>query len=64
MKTHLLPAHRNRAQNGSAVIVIMTLLSIMLALITANIVSVRSLNRELLLLNKKQQHRWEQRGGK
>jgi type II secretory pathway component PulK len=64
MKTHLLPAHRNRTQHGSAVIVIMTLLSIMLALITADIVSVRSLNRELLLLNKKQQHRWEQHGGK
>jgi len=62
MKTHFLPAHRS--QHGSSVIVIMTLLSIMLALITANIVSVRSLNRELLLLNKKQQHRWEHLGAK
>jgi hypothetical protein len=48
--------HRER---GSTVIVLMILLSIMLALVTANIVSVGSLNRELKLLDKRQELRWQ-----
>jgi hypothetical protein len=47
-----------RGQRGSTVIVLMILLGIMLALVAANMASVRNLNRELNLLNKKQEQRW------
>jgi hypothetical protein len=50
---------QRQTQRGSTVIVLMILLSIMLALVTANLVSVRTLNRELILLNKKQEQRWQ-----
>jgi hypothetical protein len=60
MKTNRFSPQRHRSQNGSAVVVVMALLGIILALVTANAVSVHVLKRELQLLDHKQQHRWEQ----
>jgi hypothetical protein len=57
MKTFSLSTNPLRPQRGSTVIVLMILLGIMLALVTANIVSVRTLNRELIRLDKRQQQR-------
>ena len=51
-------------QHGSAVIIVMAMLAIMMALITVNAISVRSLNRELQLLESKQKHRLEHNGEK
>jgi hypothetical protein len=58
MRLSPAPSFR-RGQRGSTVIVLMILLSIMLALVTANIVSVETLNRELKLLDKRQELRWQ-----
>jgi Tfp pilus assembly protein PilX len=63
MKT--LPASSGRrSQRGSAVIVIIAMLAIMIALISVNAISVRSLNQELRLLENKQNHRLENNGRK
>ena len=64
MKTSLSPTHRRRSQRGSAVIIVLALLAIMLALVTANAVAVHSLNRELQLLDNKQKRHLEHSGGK
>lgn len=55
MRTLPIATDHARARRGSTVIVLMILLGIMLALVTANIMSVRTLNRELILLDKHQQ---------
>jgi hypothetical protein len=59
MKTRFISAQSKHSQSGSAVMVIMVLLGIMMTLITANVVSVRTLNRELRLLDNRQKHHWE-----
>ncbi len=56
MKLSTLPTPRSRAR-GSTVMVLMILLGILGLLVTANVVSVGTLSRELKLLDKHQQQR-------
>lgn len=46
-------------QSGSAVVVLMALLGMMLIFVAANTVAIRSLQRELKLTEKKQVQRWQ-----
>ncbi len=57
MKTQSAASNSRPSQNGSAVLVVLALLGIMLALVAANAVSVHVLKGELQLLDHKQQHR-------
>ena len=59
MKTNFPKSSRHPSQHGSAVFIMMLLLSLMSALIMANVVATRSLDRELKLLDKKQQQQWK-----
>jgi len=68
LKCHNCPASsqsrahgRRRGQSGSAVLILLILMVIMLVLITVNQMSVRTLNRELNLLEHKQTHRLNQK---
>lgn len=48
---------RKPGQSGSAVIVLLAMLGIMLIFVAANTIAIRSLQRELKLIEKKQVHR-------
>lgn len=60
MKTNFRQTRIRRSEQGSTVLVVLALLGIMMALITANAVSVKNLKGEIQLLDRKQQHRWTQ----
>jgi hypothetical protein len=60
MKTHSGFSSPRRAEQGSTVLVALALLGIMLALVAANAVSVKTLKGEIQLLDRTQQHRWHQ----
>jgi hypothetical protein len=64
MKTFSTSSPTRQSQRGSAVLVMLALMGIMLALVAANAVSVHVLDRELQLLDHKQQHRLEHEGTK
>jgi len=57
MKTFILPATHRRRQEGSAVIMVLAMLAIMLICVGVNTVAVTNLRRELKLLEKKQVQR-------
>ena len=59
MKTQADFSSPRRAEQGSTVLVALALLGIMLALIAANAMSVKTLKGEIQLLDRTQQHRWE-----
>jgi hypothetical protein len=60
MKTRSDFSSPRRSEQGSTVLVALALLAIMLALIAANATSVKVLKGEIQLLDRNQQHRWEQ----
>jgi hypothetical protein len=60
MKTNFHSTPIRRSEQGSTVLVVLALLGIMLALIAANAMSVKTLKGEIQLLDRKQQHRWSQ----
>jgi hypothetical protein len=62
MKILIKSARYKHSQRGSAVMVLIILLSLMMTLITANIMCVHALNRELNLLEKKQEQQWKKTG--
>lgn len=57
MKISNASSQRSFAQSGSAVIVLLALLGIMLTFVAVNTVAIRSLQRELKLIEKKQVQR-------
>ena len=57
MKIPNASSQRSFAQSGSAVIVLLALLGIMLTFVAANTIAIRSLQRELKLIEKKQVQR-------
>ena len=59
MKTGSGFSSSRRAEQGSTVLVALALLGIMLALIAANAMTVKTLKGEIQLLDRTQQHRWE-----
>lgn len=50
-------SERKRGQSGSAVVVLLAMLTMMLIFVAANTVAIRSLQRELKLIEKKQVQR-------
>jgi len=57
MRTSRFNPSRHRRQNGSAVLIFITLLAIMMMLITANSSALLHLHRELKLLDRRQVER-------
>ena len=57
MKILASQTHPARAQSGSAVVVVLAMLGIMVICVSVNVVSVRTLQRELKLIEKKQVQR-------
>ena len=58
---NLSPCQKNpRTEHGSAVVVILAMLAIMMICVSVNVVAVRSLERELKLLEKNQVQRLHQ----
>jgi hypothetical protein len=51
----------SRRRRGSAVMIVLILLSVMGVLLLSNTVTLRRLKVELQLLEQKQKHAWEQR---
>ena len=53
-----LQPHHHRAQNASALIIVLLLISLMLAFVLANTNALYQLNREVKLLDTRQQKHW------
>jgi hypothetical protein len=56
----LCPSIHNRtSERGSAVIVVMTMVAIMVICVSVNLVAIDTMDRELKLLDKKQVQHWQ-----
>ena len=49
-----LPARRRRSQSGSAVVIVTAMVAIMAICVAVNVASIRTVDRELKLMEKKQ----------
>ena len=57
MKTYSFDPNRPRSERGSAVIVVLVMLGIMMIFFATNLVTIKTLTRELKLVEKKQVER-------
>ncbi|HEX4647170.1 MAG TPA: hypothetical protein VH598_16320 [Verrucomicrobiae bacterium] len=57
MKTSLFQSNRRRSEHGSATIVVLVMLGIMMIFFATNLVTIKTLTRELKLVEKKQVER-------
>ena len=57
MKTAFTPCQSRSSRRGSAVIVVLAMIGIMMTLVTVNLVAVRGIDRELKSIEKKQLQR-------
>jgi hypothetical protein len=64
MKILIGQTKRSRAQRGSAVILFLGLISIMLICVAVNTVTIRGLDKELKIFDQKQVKRWRSESAK